>query len=360
MKKSLLATTALAALGAVAVAGSANAAEKIKIGVGGYMQQWFGYASNDDGAFNDGDGFDQQTDAEIHFKGETTLDNGLTFGVNVQLEAEQDGDQIDEQFAYVEGSFGLFQIGNENAAAYQMNSGLTSYGATLDTGDISNWVGGIDFARSTTLGNFARENNDSHKITYFTPRFSGFQLGVSYTPEQNQDNGAGPNENNGTPDDGFSIGANFVRSFNDFSVRASGGYEYFGDDSAGAAQGFPGGIAEPEGYGGGLKIGFGGFHVQGNYMMLENHDRVQNRDLETFGFGAGYAAGPFGVSLLYIHGEEDRAGGDIDQDTFELGAKYALGPGVEARGSVFYGTAEQGNADIADGFAVVGGLQLSF
>lgn len=351
MKKSLLATTALAALGAVAVAGSANAAEKIKIGVGGYMEQWFGYANNDDGTVNDRDGFDQQTDAEIHFKGETTLDNGLTIGVNVQLEAEQDGDQIDEQYAYVEGSFGLFQIGNENAAAYQMNSGLTSFGAGIDSGDISNWVANIDFTRSTTLGNFARDNNDHHKITYFTPRFSGFQLGVSYTPEQNQDNGAGPNEANGTLDNGFSIGANFVRSFNDFSIRASAGYEYYGEDDA-----VPG--VEPEAFGGGLKIGFGGFHVQGNYFNQDDHGLAANNELETFGFGVGYSGGAFAVSLAYVHGEEDV--GDLEQDTFELGALYRLGPGVEVRGSIFYGQAEAANVDNADGFAVVGGLKLAF
>jgi hypothetical protein len=353
MKKSLLATTALAALGAVSVAGTAAAAEKIKIGVGGYMQQWFGYASVDDGApqSNDGDGFDQKTDAEIHFKGETTLDNGLTFGVNVQLEAETDGDQIDEQYAYVEGSFGLFQIGNENAAAYQMNSGLTSYGVTIDSGDASDWIRGLDFAASTTLGNFARDNNDSHKITYFTPRFSGFQLGVSYTPEQSQDEGAGPNENNGVLDNGFSIGANFVRSFNDVSIRASLGYEYYGDD-------VQAGIEEPQAFGAGLKIGFAGFHVQGNYFLEEDHAAQAGNDLETFGFGVGYSGGPFGVSLNYVHGEED--GVDRDQDTFELGALYRLGPGVEVRGSLIYVDEEEGNVDTAEGFAVVGGLQLSF
>ena len=44
MKKSLLATTALAALGAVAVASPASA--KFDVTVKGYMEQWFGYSDN--------------------------------------------------------------------------------------------------------------------------------------------------------------------------------------------------------------------------------------------------------------------------------------------------------------------------
>jgi len=40
MKKSLLATTALAALGAVVVASPASA--KFDVTVSGYMEQWFG------------------------------------------------------------------------------------------------------------------------------------------------------------------------------------------------------------------------------------------------------------------------------------------------------------------------------
>lgn len=358
MKKSLLATTALAALGAVAVAGPANAAERISMGVGGYMQQWFGYANSDDGlaASNDHDGFGQITDAEVHFKGETTLDNGLTIGVHVELEAEQDGDQIDEQYAYIEGSFGLFQIGNENSAFYQMNSSLTSYGLTLDEGDLGDWVGGIGLDEHSIKSNVARGtggNNDSHKISYYTPRFSGFQLGASYTPEQLQDDGNEPNENDGIPDNGFSVAANFVRSFNDFSVRASLGYEYLGDD-------VQAGTGEPEAYGGGLKIGFAGFHVEGAYTMVEDFSTVPGDDHEAYGFGAGYSAGAFGVSLNYIRVEEDKAGGDEDTDSFELGALYRLGPGVEARASVFYGDKEVNGASNAEGFAVVGGLQLSF
>ncbi|MGZ0190593.1 MAG: porin, partial [Alphaproteobacteria bacterium] len=186
MKKSLLATTAMAALCAVAVAGPASAAEKIKIGVGGYMEQWFGFADNKQATGGDFGGFDQQSDGEIHFKGSTKLDNGITVGVNVQLEAQTDGgDQIDEQFAYISGSFGRIILGSENSASYLMHYGNSSQGVGTDSGDHSGWIRGMDFTGARTNGR--GPDNDSEKLTYITPRMQGFQLGASYVPEIQQD-----------------------------------------------------------------------------------------------------------------------------------------------------------------------------
>ncbi len=351
MKKSLLATTALAALGAVAVAGPATAAEKIKVSVGGYMEQWFGYSDNKNSVAPNRDGFDQQSDGEIHFKGSTTLDNGIKVGINVQLESQTSGDTIDEQFAYVEGSFGRINLGSENAASYLMHYGIPSHGAGIDSGDVSGWIAGVDFTGHRTNGRGI--DNDSEKLTYFTPRFSGFQVGASYVPQMNQDtdgfNGNNSaNSNDGIRDDSFSVAANFNRAFGDIKIQASAGYQDFGDDDAVAG--------DLESYQFGLRLGFAGFGIAGTYG---EEDRAVGSAQETIGLGVNYAAGPFGVSLSYIGSERDDT--QQEQDAFELGAKYKLGPGVEARGSVYY--AEGDNAagvEVANGFAVVGGLKLGF
>ena len=80
MKRILLGTTALVAVGVI---GAPVAQAQIELGVGGFMEQYFGYGSSD---IEDRDHFDQKSDSEIIFSGSTTLDNGLQFGVNVQLE----------------------------------------------------------------------------------------------------------------------------------------------------------------------------------------------------------------------------------------------------------------------------------
>ncbi len=43
---------------------------------------------------------------EVWFRGETTLDNGLTIGARIELEAEDAPDQIDQSFVYWQGGFG--------------------------------------------------------------------------------------------------------------------------------------------------------------------------------------------------------------------------------------------------------------
>lgn len=350
MKKTLLATTALAALGAVAVAGPAMAAEKIKISVGGYMEQWFGYADSD---LANTSGFDQKSDGEIHFKGSTTLDNGIKIGVNVQLEAQQSGDQIDEQFVYVEGSFGRINLGGENAANYLMHYGIPSMGTGLDSGDASSWISGTDFTAHTTNGR--GPDNDSEKLTYFTPRFSGFQLGVSYIPEVNQDADGAPNTNNGVRNDALSVAANFKKSIGDVKVAASAGYTDFGDDDGADATG------SLESYQVGLRLGFGGFGVAGTYG--ENDRTAAGTQsfagkMETVGFGVNYAAGPMGISLGWIGSDNDKL--DDDQDVVELGAKYAIGPGVTLKGSVYYVEREVAGVETAKGMAVNAGMALGF
>ena len=93
MKKILLGTTAIVAVGMIAA--PASAAEKIKLGIGGYMEQYIGFVdAEDDASRTDWAVFDQQSDSEFHLTGSTTLDNGIKFGVKFEIEGDVAG--IDE------------------------------------------------------------------------------------------------------------------------------------------------------------------------------------------------------------------------------------------------------------------------
>ncbi|MCR6629446.1 MAG: porin [Magnetospirillum sp.] len=97
MKKILIASTALVAASLVST-GAASASEKIKLNLGGYSKWWVVGTWQDD-KFQNGDGsataagqkdynnVDIKGDNEVFFGGETTLDNGLKVGINVELEA---------------------------------------------------------------------------------------------------------------------------------------------------------------------------------------------------------------------------------------------------------------------------------
>ena len=207
---------------ALSGAAGAQAEEPIKLGVSGYMEQFFGYADND----TDQDHFDQKSDTEIEFGGETTLDNGITFGAAVVLNGNTDDEeQIAESFAYVEGSFGRGEIGSRDNAAAIMQYSAPDVGIGVNDGDVSDWIenttsSDADSAFESTFL-FLGEDK-ANKITYFTPRFSGVQVGVSYIPEFERDNNAQPAED--LYENGFALGVNFVETLGEVDVALAAGF----------------------------------------------------------------------------------------------------------------------------------------
>jgi predicted porin len=111
----------------------------------------------------------------------------------------------------------------------------------------------------------------------------------------------------------------------------------------------------------GARIGFGNFTVSGAYNRMESRSNAIDTQ-QTYGLGVMYAQGPMSVSLTGIMGDRDGTTGNPsdEQLAIELGAGYALGPGVKAQGSVYYNDRDQGPNGSTDGYAVVGGIALSF
>jgi outer membrane protein OmpU len=349
MKKSLLATTAIAALGAVAVASPASA--KFEVGVSGYMEQWFGYSDNKESVNANSDSFDQVTDAEFNIDFKQTLDNGLTIGGQIQVEAQQQAEtaasDTDEQFIFMEGSFGRIEIGTDNGAGYRMHYGVASHGIGIDEGDwASLWIPGtLTESRATSIGGGIE--NDQNKITWFSPRVSGLQVGVTYIPEMDvnlQAPVAGGTETDAIRDNAYSIAANYNSSFDMVSAKFSIAYQNGGSGVAG----------KHEGVNAGLQLGFGGFTASLAYG--EEDDPTD--EVSILGAGLGYKAGPAGVSIAYIRGENSVD--NFKQNAIELGASYAMGPGVTAKTSLFYADSKTNGANTANGIAAVAGLALNF
>src|SRR5690625_3307065 len=246
MKKVLLGTSAIALAGAFAT--TANAVEW-DVRVGGYMEQFVAYssASVDNMVGEKYNGVDSKQDAEIHFMPSITLDNGIKIGAHVELEGNTSGDQIDESYLYVEGSFGRAILGSENSVGYLMsygapdvtflnvNSGsLTAFmpivgGATGDLGGgtVGTLATGNDRFRgrpgSTCLAHAGADG--AHRFSYITPRVAGLQLGRSYARDDQDDSNEQLNLDvyEGTRNI-FDVAANYVATFGDFDVGASGRY----------------------------------------------------------------------------------------------------------------------------------------
>jgi predicted porin len=352
MKKSLFATTALVALGAVAVASPASA--KFEVGVSGYMEQWFGYSDNKESSNPNSDSFDSISDVEFNIDFKQTLDNGIEIGGQIQVEGQQQaeavGDEIDEQFIFINGSFGRLELGTDNGAAYRMHYGIASNGIGIDEGDWTSWIPGTSSeSRTTAIGGGIE--NDQNKITYFSPRVSGVQIGATFIPEMDinaQSPSSGGTEADAVRDNAYSIAANYTTSVDALSIMASIGYTNAGDGVG----------SNHDGINAGLRIGFGGFTASLAYGEEDDDLPANDDEVSILGFGLGYKAGPAGVSIAYIRGED--SADNFKQNALEVGASYAMGPGVTAKGSVYYADSKTAGVNTGNGVAVVGGLALSF
>ena len=395
MKKQLYGTTALVAAGLLAAAPVAQAAEPLSMNVHGYFEQWFGWADNNDPDFEETN-FSQDT--EIHFDASTTLDNGLKAALHIELEGNQSGDQIDENYFTLSGAFGQILLGSENSAAYKMQySGDQYVGVPVNSGDTTYWLStdtlgaGAGLFRTpfgSTYVEVDGSDNDSRRLTYFTPRIQGFQFGASYAPDVEQDGNA-PADETAVITNIFSVGANFVQSFNGVDIALAGGYRH-GEKPDGNAG------SDPEVVSFGVNIGFAGLTVGGSYANAYRAlttagsgavpaflfttaagglTRVAavaavaktNNEAEGFDVGLSYSTGPWTVGATYFHGQREGTTANTDEDeydAFSAGVSYSLGPGVKLVVSGGHASFEAESGQAAEssnsGPWIVGAFKLSF
>lgn len=345
MKKILFASSALVA---VAAAGTAQASEPIQLSVGGFMNQWIGFA-DEDNAGTDGRNNAFQSNTEIHFTGSTTLDNGIEVGAVVELEGETSSDQIDEQYLYVNGGFGRLELGKNDSAADAMQIAAPAVGPVgINDGDLTIWTNAnylID--TSSTAG-------DQNRATYYTPSFGGFRLGASFADDSHRNGDTTGSDTSGNGMNIVSGGIEYSGDFNGVSLGVSAIAENYGEGNV---------------YGGGVNVGFANFTVGGSYSHVEDDYGVGERgtadsdDTDQFDLGVSYAMDAASVSLTYGYADYSTgadAGDSGEINTVDLGLAYALGAGVAWKSSIFWFDEEIDGGTDNDGYGAVTGIALSF
>ena len=337
MKRALLCGTALA--GAAASTGAAEASDGIKLEVGGFFKLTYQgvFDKKEGGHF----GNHRNTDAinhngEIWFMGETTLDNGLTVGARVELEAENAGDQIDQSFVYWQGGFGKVQIGSQDKSI--ANYCLLPPGATDNFSAFSpNSWGSNDPIGSNAA--CVDTENDDQGIVYATPNFGGFQLWVSYTPSNNAEdytqagvNGAGtPSSPDGVAHHTFSTYATYSYAGDGWGIDWGGGgsWQTRFNGTEGADDG------KSSDYQTGLNLTFGSFAVGGVMEYFEEGGEDNNAWVAGGGFS--YTTDPwvFGIQGSHGHYEGTDAfsltqnpGGSRNLNRVIATVNYAMSPGI--------------------------------
>jgi hypothetical protein len=351
MKRALLYGTALA--GAAASAGAAEASDGIKLEVGGFFKLTYQgvFDKKQEGHFGNHRTYDAfNHNAEVWFKGETTLDNGLTIGTRIELEAESTdddddiGDQIDMSYVYWQGGFGRVQIGSQDMAI--ANYCLLPPGATGNFSAFSpNSWGSNDPIGSNAACVDTQDNNQG--IVYGTPNFSGIQLWVSYSPSNNAEKYSQLGVNGpGTPANPDGTAHHSVSAYATYSYAGDGwGIDWGGGGSwqlmFNGADGVNDGKTEE--YQTGLNLTFGSFSV-GGVMEYYNEGGVDN-DAYVAGGGFAYTMDPFVFGLQGSHGHYDgtdafsltaNPGGSRDLNRVIATLNYAMAPGVELDAEIGY------------------------
>jgi hypothetical protein len=376
MKKVLLATTAL--LGLVALSAPVQA-DPLKVTVGGSVEFQAGYADEDfDSNYRN---YDFTSTPNVVVGAEGKASNGLVYGGKVELDnesdfvssstfARQDSIEFDKAVTYLSGKWGRVELGDENSAANRLTvTAPTGFGTGGFAGDyqkflLINNVGddatnfnltrsaegfyfrGLANSYKPTLTESGLEDyEDSTKVTYLTPKFAGFQLGVSYTPTVGDElTGVSRNKyttySGGTPalwnqyEDLIEAAANYSYKFdNGLGLGASVGYNYAKAEKTTTAN------ADREDLGSlnaGLSGTFKGFTLGGGYTYdgqsgLRKATQTNDDAAQSYNVGLQYATGPFAVGVNYLSAENEGDVTDADNNELQvvgLGGTYELAPGL--------------------------------
>jgi hypothetical protein len=246
MKKVLLGTTALVAAGAFAGIGAVQAQdmmEPVSVGVGGYYKAAIGFASGS--AAKDVQSPSIGQDIEIIVGGSTTLDNGLTVGVQANIEGNSDQGKLDpdkkdvsgvsgginsaaldERWIYFSGSFGDIQLGSIESASQQLTNFAPNAASNFGVNSPF-FLFAPDSYIATYDDGIGAE--DSAKLVYFSPSFNGFRVGASFAPGDAHQGQYGGNASGGMVDH-TSIAAEYSVDFGDANIRAMIGHEKYSMD----------------------------------------------------------------------------------------------------------------------------------
>jgi outer membrane protein OmpU len=365
MKKVLLATTALIAASAFAAPAKAD----LEVTVGGFTAFQAGFFDNDTTNSSDRD---FQSEAQIAVMADATADNGLQYGAKVLLDTSaNDSTNADEVGIYLAGSWGRVELGDDDGA-----SELSVFAPTVGVGQINGSYD--DYVNSTALaglnnGNWttstndrgdhlftALDSDDRTKITYYTPKFSGFQAGVSYAPEVSS--GETVTLTEGGLKNFFELGVKYEGDFQGVGVAVGGVYNFADAGDLTTTE-------DLRSWNLGAQFSYNGFKFGGGYT--DSGDSMQaeaqaNDDISSWNVGATYENGPWGVGISYLNEDYDTNGDTNGTDggdytVWAVGGTYKVAPGLTTGADLaFYDRDRTGSASDEDGFVAVVDVTAAF
>jgi outer membrane protein OmpU len=168
------------------------------------------------------------------------------------------------------------------------------------------------------------------KVTYYTPRFQGFQAGVSYAPNL-QNRGELTNRSQIGADNFQDIwegGINYENQFDQIGVAAGVTGELGHSGSTDVVGGSN--VNNIRAWNAGAKVAYMGFSVAGSYGDWSDSMSTigSGGKAKYWTAGAAYETGPFGASITYLGSTTKPTGLDNKFSDVSVGADYKLAPGL--------------------------------
>lgn len=364
MKKLMLSTVA-----AGAVFAAAPAMAQIDVTIGGHTKNYIGYMDQDTTTGLEARNFDMIRESELHFNAEGTADNGLTYGFHIETEVDgADSSTVEESYLYLASNLGRVNLGSEDGANYLLQVAAPSADANID--GIRQYINPVNYA-VTGLGaafgaslDYANDvSTTDEKITYLSPVWNGFQLGLSYTPDVAQ--GANEDINSASGLLGFAAddaednlssayegAARYEGTYNNIGFAIGAGYTHVGieEDTNDSHD-------DVQQWNTGIDLDIGAFGVGAIYTETNNVAGVEDVDSESYVVGVDYTTGPFQFGASYLNKDDDSFTAETDRYTG--GVVYTAAPGLSFRGSISHVQTDRTGADV-DATSVLGGVQMNF
>ncbi len=343
------------------------------VSVGGFIRSQANIIDQD---LNEGDprDFTLMNDTEIHLRYQGRADNGLIYGAVVELEADvteafkEEGENADKTYIYLKSSAGKLELGNNSDAGHHLSVNPSKLAKATGGihGDTEELVlfpeeeeegGGEeeghhharDFITQPSLpvASVHEIREDATKITYYSPRFEGFQFGASFIPDTGNGGTAAGFTSDGDEDDYenvINLGAQYQGQVNDVDVGVSIIGEF--GEAEDAAQ------EDLSAYEVAVELGYHGVTVSGSYGDLGDSGYAVSDtydDAHYWAAGAAYDTNSAGFSVTYLDGEFK----ENTTQLVSLGAEYYLAPGLTPYVEANFVELDHHDADVEDNDATL-------
>ncbi|WP_420548482.1 porin [Curvivirga sp.] len=358
MRKILMATTAVSAS---VFALSAQAAESPKVSLSGAIDIQYTSESSDTAGNGGTDNLGYSaSNTQLIWDIDAEADNGLAYGGRIDYRPTNSSgsatdSNLDEIWIDLAGSFGKVVLGNDDGVSDAIPGGtdplVGSY--AYDGGFVggeNHQVGGAALAVESQFN-----TGDEAKISYFTPAFSGFSAGFSFTPDSSVTPSSGTDYDNH-----YEFIAAYSGEFGNVGLDVGAGY-YTAEAANIGSQSYE----DVESYEIGATVTVAGFTIGAGYF--DDGDSLVAAGSsasagEGYNMAVGYSFGATAVSLGYLATEADDATGTTDEyDNLHLDVEYTIAEGLAAYVGVQLTESNDGSAGTTEeGQAVVIGTNLAF